>query len=299
MLCADDEYDVTCFEKLMAFTGKNETDIAACCSDYINAATGENISTYILDENMIITGEAFGEAFVDWFRFFTSLWGKLYSMPLIRRANDNLRNAYFQAYDARLLGLYGMDNIYNLTLLDQADRVGVLSGRLHKYHRSVGSISYTWSNSRIYASEIRLQRIKEFLITKCGAISPKNYDFLTRFYFKSVRDSVQVALATAKLSPDKKLQALWKMLTQKNIKGTLTSSAVPDEEKSALLGDISSWISSYKAHVEGYKALQLESKMPAISTRDRCGVPLLDLSDEEVAELTVKLFDFLHRYGHL
>jgi glycosyltransferase involved in cell wall biosynthesis len=293
MLCADDEYEPKCFEKLLHFAEKNKLDIAACRSQYVDAASGENISTYDLKKNMFISGIDFDLRFTEWFRFFTSLWGKLYSARLIRDSNAELRQIFNYVKNQEYFGLYGIDNMYNMALVRKSGKIGVLATILHKYYRSRDSISFVWRDSRIFATELRFDAIKWFLIEKCGGISDKNRDFLTEFYFKAVRDSLQLAMRADNLSVPRKIQALQMILAQKNVH-LMTSDAIQNEDMEGLMGEVESWVGA-AIKVSGF----WESVEHAFST-DTASHPLTGrLNKSSLLSYCDKLLDYLYNFRKL
>jgi len=183
MLDADDEYVPEFLEKMLAFINEYDLEIAACGFTAINEESGQIIGERTLPENMILTDEAFCEDFSKYHTFMRNVCAKLFSLKLLSKCT-------FET--VKRMPSYGGDTIFATEAFGNAKRVGIIEGSLHNVYYLPTSISTKWEPNRADSIHIRDDFTREFLIKKCGTVSPKNENFLHGVYFGSVTESLPI-----------------------------------------------------------------------------------------------------------
>lgn len=183
-LDADDEYSLDFLEKMLAFIKEYHLDLAACGSDLIDAATGYFFQARKLNQNLILAGDGFNSFFPNYHAFMRSLWGKVFRL-------SNFRKPSYKTYDSVI---YGYDTIVSMKNFYNASRVGILAESLHKYYLSPKSTSYRFDSNRIASDQILFDAARDYLIYKCGRVSPENLNFLFAVHLNALRDTTNVLL---------------------------------------------------------------------------------------------------------
>ena len=200
MLDADDEYKPDFLEKSLAFMAENRLDITACGSDFVDARTGQYCGVRKLARDVILEGIGFSEHFPVYHQFMRTVWCKLYSLSLLRQCNfERCRSVS-----------YGADTMFAMEAFRNASRVGILAGSLHKYYVSPASVSYAFDDTRIKSDVILPDLAREFLVSKTGAVSPRNEEFLLAVYMNALFDTLKVLLGSG-LSESEKFDGLCEM----------------------------------------------------------------------------------------
>jgi hypothetical protein len=73
-LDADDEYSLDFLEKMTTFMEMHNLDVAACGSDFIDAATGVKTGVRSLPADLILQGQLFSDAFGVYHQFMRTVW---------------------------------------------------------------------------------------------------------------------------------------------------------------------------------------------------------------------------------
>lgn len=184
---ADDEYKPDFLEKMLRFMDKNNLDIGACGSDFIDSVTNKILGVRKADQDMILTTpEAFDIFFPDYYQFARTMWGKLYKISVMRR---------FDLSNTPKI-IYGRDTLVALGSFCNAARVGILSESLHKYFIFSKSTSYQWDNRRIDADRILHKAAYDFLNEKCSKVNQVNEMFLSGVYFNATIATINVLIQT-------------------------------------------------------------------------------------------------------
>ncbi|MDR1204313.1 MAG: glycosyltransferase [Peptococcaceae bacterium] len=188
-LDADDEYTSTFLTDMLAFVESGHLDIAICGSDFLNAENnGALAGRRLTQSDLIIAGEGWGNLFPHYHQFIRTVWGKLFKGKTLRHTVQDSANA------PEFPKAYGGDT-YNavLSLLD-SERVGILSKSLHRYYVSHKSVSYQWIDGRNDTDNTLLEQARDFLIQKCGAVTPVNEEFLLIVYMNALTDTLKVLI---------------------------------------------------------------------------------------------------------
>ena len=181
---ADDAYKPNFLEKSLAFMVTNHLDIAACGYDFVDAKTKALIAVRKPDQNVFLEGQEFQTCFPIYHQFMRTYWAKLFSVSVWRH-HDSTHIPTVS---------YGWDTLFTMETFRNAPRVGILAESLYKYYVSPKSISYKWNMKRIEADRILREATYDFLLAKCGFVSPRNEEFLLLIYMSALYDTTNVLL---------------------------------------------------------------------------------------------------------
>lgn len=187
-LDADDEYKPDFLEKTRSFMRTNGLDMAACGNDYLDSNSGQITGSRELPMDVVISGEGFSDGFPCYHGFMRTMWGKLYTVALLKRF-DHARASRTET--AR----YGGDTLFTLENLRNACRAGILRGTLHRYYLSPKSMSYRLDSSRGKACATLHEFACQYLLDKCGRITPRNREFLLAVFLNDLYDILRIALS--------------------------------------------------------------------------------------------------------
>lgn len=196
-LDADDEYTPNFLEKMLFFIKNENLDIAACGSDFVDMQTNKHLGMRLLKKNLILDEEKFDRYFPTYHQFMRTIWGKVYSISVLRRPE----------YKRYKQPGYGNDTLFAMNAFYNANRVGILSESLHKYYVSPKSVSYQFDKNRTKSDRVLFDAACDFLISKCGAVSDENLNFLWIVYFNAIKDTLNVLL-NAQISVSDKFEYL-------------------------------------------------------------------------------------------
>lgn len=212
-LDADDEYDVTFLEEMLAFMNEQDLDIAACGNDFINSGDNKLIGRRLLSQNLILQGNGFADHLPLYHQFIRTMWGKLFKGKMTKKTflgidpNDPIPCAY------------GNDTFFTMCALKGANRVGILAKSLHKYYISKKSISYNYHPDRIKC-DIILHEAALDLLKPYGEVSLGNLNFLYAVYYNATKDTLNV-LVNSNLSILEKMQYIREAFVSKYMKTVL------------------------------------------------------------------------------
>lgn len=206
LLDADDEYLPDFFERAVAFSQRENLDIAVLGTEMVQEETGLTVGKRCWPRDAVIAGSDFSNYFPNYHWHMRQVWGKLYR----RHSILNTRQEVFlflehELGDAAQKGLaYGDDTLRTLFAFQRAERVGFLAGFGHRYYIQNKSVSKNLSENRIASDRILHKATMNFLTEKCGYISETNRAFLNAVYANAVSDTVSV-IKNSNLSPSEKL----------------------------------------------------------------------------------------------
>ena len=229
-LDSDDEYKPTFLKDMLTFVEANALDISICGSDFIFEKTGKLIHTRAVKHNSIIKDNDFSQYFPVYHQFIRTYCGKLYSSSVLHHLEQ--KNIPSVAY--------GGDTLFTQELFRTAERVGILSDSLHKYYMSSKSASYHWDANRVKSDRILDEFTRNFLISKCGTITPDNDVFLLVVYFNAIKDTLS-SLLNARISLNDKLTEMRDMLTNKQTHRSIAYNGFTNEKKK-FFSEITHWI---------------------------------------------------------
>lgn len=201
-LDADDEYEPTFLEYMIMFAEKNNLDIAACGSLFIDSETMMVKNARNAKNDLLISEQNLSELFPIYHQFLRTIWGKIYKMSLVK-------NTHFDSEIFYKMG-YGADTYFVVNVLKKAARFGILSASLHKYYLSLKSASYIFNSARFASDIILYDDAIDFLRTKIGFVSKHNAEFLLCVYMNAIIDTFNVLL-NSNISDRDKLDNLYEM----------------------------------------------------------------------------------------
>jgi hypothetical protein len=94
----------------------------------------------------------------------------------------------------------------NLAVFSAANRVGIIGESLHRYYQSNKSVSYRFDPKRIASDRLLHEAARNYLLDKCGEVSPYQEMFLYQVYFYAINDTLRVVL-NARIPVLEKMQA--------------------------------------------------------------------------------------------
>lgn len=216
LLDADDVYKPEFFEKMIRFMEKNDLDIAACGSDFIDATSNKKTGVRQIEHDLIVYDELFKTYFSIYHQFVRTIWGKIFK-------GKTLKNTIIDSSELRPQS-YGNDTFFTITALNDANRFGIMSESLHEYYISPKSTSYVLYNSRINDDRILYNQAVDFL-SRFGEMLPENLDFINMVYINACFDTLNVILNT-NLTTWKKTKHIQELLECKQIEGIKNQNSV-------------------------------------------------------------------------
>ncbi|MCH5208789.1 MAG: glycosyltransferase family 2 protein [Oscillospiraceae bacterium] len=205
VLDSDDFYDTDFLAKTIPFIQENKLDIALVGSVFFDENTGYILGKRQMEETMIVdTPEKFEEYFSHYHKFTRTTWGKVFPG---RVANHMVTSGHPDETSKSLL--YGIDTYSVFSVLEYCNRIGILSGTLHKYQISKKSASYQWMTGRFESDQILNETAEDFL-KKFGPISRHNREFLDAVFANALSDSVNVLFNAHGITNEEKLKELRK-----------------------------------------------------------------------------------------
>jgi glycosyltransferase involved in cell wall biosynthesis len=175
-LDADDLYMPDFLSRMVSFAEENNLDIAAAGSVFINRDTDEIVRTHVPESMLIVDRVDFAKEFIHYRKFHWSRWGKLFKITAEVRETRHFypvsdKNAY----------IYG-DMEMNLTLLQNAKRIGLFPEILHKYFKSDKS----YFSAKYYLCELEnhafLYNLMCEFLRQFGEIGKLNTDYLNAIW---------------------------------------------------------------------------------------------------------------------
>lgn len=218
-LDADDEYKPDFFEKMICFIDENALEVAACGTDFIDAATNVILGQRTLPQDLILDSvEKIDVHFSAYHQFMRPVWGKLYRFSLLKQCD-------YENYFTNVKISYGLDTLFCMRAFLHAQSAGILAEPLHKYYMSPASISYNFDSKRIVSDQILDDEARGYLLAKAGKISFQNNIFLNSVYFHALKDSLAVLLRS-NLSYYDKLHNMYDIFLHKKTKAMLQQGSI-------------------------------------------------------------------------
>jgi len=194
---ADDTYSPDFLEKMTTFASENQLDIAACGYDMIDGGTGALLKHRVLPENLILQGQDFADRFIEYRGFTLFLWGKLFSIPFMKRPSLQRTNEDYSVC---------ADSMFVLFTFQKAQRAGIYGQAMYQYYQYPSSLSNTRLRESIESYRQFWASTKQNL-EHFGPISKVNEDFLYAISL-SLIDEFTERVFPADMSVAKKLALL-------------------------------------------------------------------------------------------
>ena len=196
-LDADDEYLPDFLEKMAAYMLVNNLDLAACCTQFISAQTGQPMNShYSIPGDLLLVDDGFAKHFPDYYKFMHTIWGKLYSISLLKKCS--FRNPKGMSY--------GADSAFTVEAFSYAEKAGILGITLHKYYVSPESVSYKYDDRRVVSNQLFCDIGFEYL-QKRNALSYGNENQIFAVYAGLVKRTID-CIINAQIPPIKKLSEI-------------------------------------------------------------------------------------------
>lgn len=203
---ADDRYNTTYLEKMVAFAENNALDIASCGYRKIDSRTDNVIKERVLEDPLILQGDNFATHFVEYRGFTIFLWAKLISIEMLRKFFDPKKMGYHASC---------CDSVYTLKWFQKANRAGVYPEVLYDYYQYPASVSHAETYIDLDGYLKFWNATKEFLESR-GPISQRNQAFLYAIYLSLFEEIFQL-LSASTFSSTKKLEYMQEMLCEPNM----------------------------------------------------------------------------------
>ncbi len=235
-LDADDEYSKYFLSNCMDFLKEWNLDIVACGSDFISTETEQLLGKRALEKNMVLCDpQHFSDFFSLYHQFMRTEWGKLYKLSVLKARQTE---KWFP--QGRAFG-YGADTLGCLESFSCATRIGILAGTDHKYYLSPKSASYLFDSKRMRSDRILHEATRNFLLNRCGSITPRNEHFLLLIYMNAIKDTLNVVIHAA-LSSLEKLAAMRDIFTYETTVELKKLPSTASSDYQSIIGTISHWI---------------------------------------------------------
>lgn len=175
---ADDELELTCFEKLVSYMVDNDLDMVAGGSVFFDGKTMKLLGVRNIDTNTVLEGELFERYFPQYYQIMRTHWGKMYKIDVIKKMNLSNFN----------IVPYGGDTLFVREALLKSSRVGIMSEPVYKYYLYPDVREYNLKKGRLEAPKILLERDLSFIMQKCGKISSNTIAWLINVYLQENND---------------------------------------------------------------------------------------------------------------
>ena len=175
---ADDELETDCFEKMLAYMKKNDLDMVASGSSFIDANTMQVLGIRNIQANLILEGDLFEKKFPEYYQIMRTHWGKLYKIDVIKRMNLTNFN----------IAPYGADTLFVREALIKSKKVGIMPELLYRYYVYPEARDYNMKKGRTNAPKLLMERDVSFVLQKCGGISGNTIAFLVNMYLQENND---------------------------------------------------------------------------------------------------------------
>lgn len=213
---ADDAYTPDFLENMVNFAEENKLDIAACGYDKIDGLTGEVLKHRALDKNLVLFGQKFADEFIQYRGFISYLWGKLYSVPFLRKRKlkSGLKKERVCDDSAGTLGMFR-----------KAKRAGIYGKAMYHYYQYPHSLSRTNFRASLDAYRDLWSDTKAYIMSY-GKISRLNEDFLYAIHLSLVEEEVGNVFAT-EMDTKERLELLEEIFSDPVWQDTLKRDADP------------------------------------------------------------------------
>ena len=190
---ADDELELDFFEKAISCIEKNDLDMVAGSSTFIDAETMKPTGIRGLETDIILEGDSFETCFPQYYQIMRTHWGKLYKIDVIKKMNlSNLT-----------IVPYGRDTLFVREALLKSKRVGIIQEKFYKYYLYSDIRAYNLKKGRKDAPKTLLERDISFVLQKCGKISSNTIAWLLNVYLQENKDVFNLVVNTQSASKQK------------------------------------------------------------------------------------------------
>ncbi len=141
ILDADDFYEPTFFEEMLAFMEENHLELAACGTRFLDASSGKPVGNSLRPKNIVARdAQELGTYFTGMHWNLRQVWGKLYSSRAAAARYETEVPDWFPK-------AYGGDTINVMHCVSAVGHFGVYAKILHNYSTLLQSVSYRWCSA--------------------------------------------------------------------------------------------------------------------------------------------------------
>lgn len=199
---ADDELELDCFEKMLAYMKSNDLDMAASGSTFIDANTMQVLGVRNVQTNVILEGKLFERRFPEYYQIMRTHWAKIYKIDVIKKMNLS---------DFNILP-YGADTLFVREALLKSKKVGIMPELLYRYYVYPEIRAYNMKKGRINAPKLLLERDVSFILQKCGSISSNTIAWLINVYLQENNDVFRL-VTDNKSGSQQKIEDIYSVLS--------------------------------------------------------------------------------------
>lgn len=228
---ADDTYSPTFLEKMTAFSQENNLDIAACGYDSIDGYTGQLLKRRTSENDFVVDKDLFSEKFIQYRGFTATVWGKLYSVPFLKKVTSQSRDIIGSKVNYYFFG----ESAWILDLFRQAERIGVVHEPMYQWYQYPTSLSHTNLADNIRQYPGYWHALKNYL-EYYGPISKTNEDFLYAIYMSLIDEGTTLTFQSD-LPVDEKLSILCQLFREPLWAETMAREADPQFRNLAARGE--------------------------------------------------------------
>lgn len=203
----DDYIEENFIEKIMNAMLENNLDIGIAGSCFHNEEA-DSVSYRKVDNDYILTRE---EVFINLpylYRFFRTIWGKIYKVELLKNKEEDLIEEISKCR-------YGVDTIICLNAVGNSKKIGILKDVLHNYRIHGSSISYKFNPLRFKADIIVYEYALNLAKNNSFKYNERNIYFLSEIYYHAINDTLRVAL-NSNISVKDKVNVILDILGNEN-----------------------------------------------------------------------------------
>lgn len=178
-LDADDAYGPNAFKVLLRFMDEQRLDVSAGECRVLSADTGSVTNDGPYPADVVYDHDKYAYFFPAYLHRVCSVWGKLFSMNVIRQC-DFTR--------AKSLTL-GADTAFTLEALKHTTRFGIKGKPVYDYYYSPTSTSHRFIEDAVYDGKNLFDTTQEYL-ARFGDVSAHNRKYMLRVYLSTISKTV-------------------------------------------------------------------------------------------------------------
>lgn len=259
---ADDTYSPLFLEKMTVFAQKNNLDIAACGYDSIDGHTGQLLKRRTSENDFIVDKDQFPEKFIQYRGFTATVWGKLYSIPFLKKTTSCAAE-HDILIGSKVDHFYFGESAWILDLFRQSERIGVVHEPMYQWYQYPTSQSHINLEANIRQYPGYWHTLKNYL-EYYGPISKTNEDFLYAIYMSFIDEGTTFTFQS-NLPVDEKLSILCQLFHEPLWAETLAREADPQFHNLAARGE---YVQQMKERILALATTPEEQRLAAEAVRE-------------------------------
>jgi hypothetical protein len=205
---ADDAMHPRCVEKLLAFAGENNLDMAACGWNFVRPCRTDR---RVPERNAVIEKNEYAERLPEYDKFMGPVWNKIFRYSKLASDTD-----YYEYKFSRLFRdgvfFYGADSCFVYFFLSRLERFGLVSDALYDYNIRDESVTRKRFHPMRIVADRRLAETRLDFLRETGCdITEENLDFILNIYFKSSKTTMDLLLHDDRYDLKEKMKHLHEM----------------------------------------------------------------------------------------